>query len=304
LGRALHDEHRRRELAEFLRSRRTRLTPTLAGLHAGRRRLTSGLRREEVAELAGVGTTWYTWLEQARDIRPSEVTLLRIARALQLNAVEKRYLLDLALECAPSTDGDEVATPLLLSVVNGLDSPAIVMNRCWDLVAYNAAASAVMDFDYAPSRNRLGNLFTPQARALYPNWAHFTRQLVWQFRAHNANMLAHPAVVKLVSDLRQRSEQFRAWWAEQGVCDAMNSGHMTYCHPFVGRLSFAYELLQVLESPNLTVHLQVCDGPQSRARLDELVRQQLNGEHTAAHNIWTALAPQPQANGRYASATR
>src|ERR1700756_3877842 len=98
LERGFTDETRRRELADFLRSRRMRLTPAHAGTRWARRRLTTGLRREEVAELAGVGTTWYTWLEQARAIRPSALTLRSIARALQLTEVETRYVLELGLD--------------------------------------------------------------------------------------------------------------------------------------------------------------------------------------------------------------
>jgi hypothetical protein len=115
-------------------------------------------------------------------------------------------------------------------------------------------------------------------------------------------MLAHPAVVKLVSELRQRSDLFRAWWAEQEVCDEMNSGHLTYQHPFVGRMSFDFEVLKVLESPSLTVQVQVCDGAETCERLDELLRQQRNGEHTPGHNLWTALAPWPNGSARYAGA--
>jgi len=252
--------------------------------------LTSGLRREEVAELAGVGTTWYTWLEQARDIRPSEVTLLRISRALQLNPPEKRYLLDLALDRAPRTDRDEVATPVLLSVLSGIGSPAVVLGQCWDLIAYNAAANAVLDLDYAPTRNRLLFEFTPQSRALHENWAPHARQLVALFRMHNAAMLGHPAVVQLVRQLTQSDEHFRSWWAEHEVCDEMNSGHLTYRHPFVGRMSFDFELLQVLETPSLTLYIQVCDGAETCEHLYELLRQLRSGEHSETHNIWTALA--------------
>jgi transcriptional regulator with XRE-family HTH domain len=288
---AFQDEFRRRELADFLRSRRRRLKSRTPSPHAGRRRLTSGLRREEVAERAGLGTTWYTWLEQARDIRASEVTLHRIARALQLTKAEERYFLDLALERAPRTLRDDVATPVLLSTVNGLCSPAMVIGQWWDIVAYNAAANALLDLDYAPDRNRLRNMFTAQARALYPHWANFARELVTQFRARNGSMLAHPAVVTLVSELRQRSERFRAFWAEQEVSSEMNSGRFTYDNPFVGRLTFQYEHLQVLESPSLTLLTQVCDGAETCRRFAELLRQQQKGEHNAAHNLWTALAP-------------
>jgi transcriptional regulator with XRE-family HTH domain len=288
---AFDDEARRRALAEFLRSRRKRLAPATAGLGAGTRRLTSGIRREEVAGLAGVGTTWYSWLEQARDIRPSEVTLLRISRALQLSAPEKKYLLDLGLERTPRVQRDEEPTPVLLRIVNGIGSPVVVLGQWWDILAYNAAANALLDLDYSPVRNRLQWAFTPQTRALYPHWAKWAKQLVGLFRASNAGLLGHPAVVKLVSELKQSNRYFRAWWAEQEVCDEVNSGHSTWLHPFVGRLSFDYELLQVRESPTLTLHVQVCHGAETRRRLDRLLHQQENGEHDAAHNLWTALAP-------------
>jgi transcriptional regulator with XRE-family HTH domain len=293
---AFKDEFRRQELADFLKARRKRLKPETSRLHSGRRRLTSGLRREEVAERAGLGSTWYTWLEQARDIHPSEDTLHRIARALQLNKAEKRYLLDLALEHAHAIR-DDVATPALLATVNGLCSPAIVIGQWWDIIAYNDAANAVLDLDYAPTRNRLRNTFTPQARAFHPHWACFARESVAQFRVRNATMLAHPAVVTLVSELKQHSEHFRAFWAEQEVSSEMNSGHFTFDNPFVGRMTFQYEHFQVLESPSLTLLTQVCHGAETRRRFDELLRQLRHGERSAAHNQWAALTPR-----RYARA--
>jgi transcriptional regulator with XRE-family HTH domain len=289
LEHGVKDEARRRALGEFLKSRRKRLSPTIAGLQrSGRRRLTSGLRREEVAELAGVGTTWYTWLEQARDIRPSEVTLRSIARALHLTKVERDYLLDLALERAPRTGHDVLASPLLLSIVNGIPSPAIVLGPSWDVVAYNAVANALIDLDHAPSRNFLKLLFTPQARAFHPNWAPVVRQKVALFRAQCAGRMGHPAVLELVSDLSRRSSHFREWWAEQEVSQEMHSGHVTFDHPFVGRLCFDFELLGVLESPSLVVHVLVPSNLETRVKLDELVREQRSGEHTAAHSVWTA----------------
>jgi transcriptional regulator with XRE-family HTH domain len=293
LEQGFKDEARRRALGDFLKSRRQRLTPTSAGLRSGRRRLTPGLRREEVAELAGVGTTWYTWLEQARDIRPSEVTLRSIARALRLTKVERDYLLDLALKRPPRTGYDVPATPVLLSIVNGIPSPAIVLGPSWDVVACNAEANALIDLDHAPFRNFLQLHFTPQATAFHPNWAQVVRQKVRLFRAQSAGILGHPAVEELVSDLAQRSPHFRQWWAEQEVSDEMHCGHVTFDHPFVGRLCFDFELLGVLESPSLVLQILVCSGAETRGRLDELVRQRRNGEHTAAHNLWTA----PLGNG-------
>jgi transcriptional regulator with XRE-family HTH domain len=256
--------------------------------------LTAGLRREEVAELAGVGTTWYTWLEQARDIRPSEITLRSIARALQLTRVETRYVLELGLERAPRTACDEAATPALLAIVDGITSPVLVLGQTWDVIASNAAARALWDLDYAPSRNLLELVFTPQWQAMHPNAALLARQKVALFRARTAKCVGHRPVVELVSRLAERSPLFRELWAERQISDEMYSGHMTIEHPFVGRLFFDFEFLCVLESSGLTLEILVCDGiarAQTRAHLEGLLRQRERGEHGPAHNVWTALAP-------------
>src|SRR5882672_33059 len=138
-----NDQARRRELAEFLRSRRERLTPADVGLPAGRRRRTKGLRREEVAFLACIGAAWYTWLEQARDIRPSEIALRHIARALRLTDPEKRYFLELALDRAQETPFGEPCDDAARSTLDTISGPAFVLGLGWDLLAYNEAANAV-----------------------------------------------------------------------------------------------------------------------------------------------------------------
>src|SRR5262249_27795992 len=135
------DKARRRELADFLRSKRMRLKPADAGLPSGRRRLTPGLRREEVAELAGIGARWDTWLEQARDIRPSERTLRNIARVLQLDQLEKEYFLKLALETAKRTPDDDVITSTMMSILNLIPTPAFILSSIWDVIACNEAAN-------------------------------------------------------------------------------------------------------------------------------------------------------------------
>jgi transcriptional regulator with XRE-family HTH domain len=253
--------------------------------------LTTGLRREEVAELAGVGTTWYTWLEQARAIRPSESTLRSIARALQLTEVETRYVLELGLDGSGRTPPDEVATPTLLSVVNGLTSPVLVLGKLWDLIASNAAGRALWDLDYAPTRNSLELFFTPQCRAAHVDWAPLARQKVALFRACTANLVGHATFDELVSRLAQRSSQFRDLWAERQVSHEMYGGRVTLEHPFVGLLSFDFEFLCVLESQTIILEILGCGSAETRQRVDALVRQQERGEHGPAHNLWTALAP-------------
>lgn len=224
----------RRELAEFLRSRRERLTPAAAGLHSGKRRRTPGLRREEVAELAGIGSAWYTWLEQGRDIWPSKGVLLGIARALQLNETERKYFLGLALEGAPRTRPDEEVTPALFSLLAGMATPAFMWNRRWDVLAYNEAANALFDFDYMPHRNFLRSVFTPAFQALLPNWENAAKRFVGIFRLDNAG--GDPRITPLVDELRQESPQFRDWWGEQVVSEEQY-GPITLDHPFAGRLT-------------------------------------------------------------------
>jgi transcriptional regulator with XRE-family HTH domain len=247
------------------------------------------LRREEVAELAGIGTGWYTFLEQGRNVRPSEEALLRIARALQLNRTEKQYLLHLALESGPKSRGEEVVTPALCSVVTrSLASPAGIIGQRWDVLEYNLALNAVFDFDYMPVRNILRLYFTPEARALLPNWQYAARQIVTEFRANNASSLRDPWIASLVDELKRQSPEFSAWWAEQVVGEG-RSGHLTCDHPFVGHLEFEYTSLQACDSPNLTVRVfEPCDKG-TRQRVDELISQLRAGQRSEAHNLWSAL---------------
>jgi transcriptional regulator with XRE-family HTH domain len=260
------DRARRRELAEFLRARRERLTPAAAGLPSGRRRRTPGLRREEVAELAGLGTTWYTWLEQARDVKPSEGAIRQIARALQLDKANKRYLLELALERAPRVRRQEVVTPALQAMLNTIAGPAYVKGQRWDLLAYNDVANAFFDFDHLGDRNLLRFMFSPETRAMLPNWLHTARQHVAIFRAECAGLLHDPWILEIVDDLKARSPEFREWWSEQAVAEAQ-SGHKTYEHPLIGRVSFDFTVLQATDCPNLRLVVYVADNEETRKRL-------------------------------------
>src|SRR5262249_51528870 len=124
-----------------------------------------------------------------------------------------------------------------------------------------------------------------QARAMHPNWQQVMRQQVGIFRAQHAGRLGEPRVAALVAELKEESDHFQRWWSEQVVSE-MNSGHVTFDHPFVGRVSFEYESLSINETPGVTLRLYVCDGAESRHRLDELIRQLRDGERSAAHNLW------------------
>jgi transcriptional regulator with XRE-family HTH domain len=264
------DAARRRELAAFLRTRRERLSPSAVGAPTSRRRRTPGLRREDVAELAGIGTAWYTWLEQARDIQPSESALRRIAQALRLDPTEERYLLGLVLRCVPPLPGEELVSPELHAVMQALDGPAYVKGRRWDLLAFNGPCDAVFDYAQLADGNILRYLFSPEARARLPHWSACAQQHVAMFRADCASMLDDPWVHALVDEMVESHVEFRDWWQEQAVAE-MNSGHQTYDHPLVGRLSMNFTILQAADNPRLRLVVFLPDDDDSWARVATLV---------------------------------
>ncbi|MFB7981079.1 MmyB family transcriptional regulator [Streptomyces vinaceus] len=214
---------RRHELAEFLRSRRERITPEQVGLVRGRRRRTPGLRREEVAQLSAVGVTWYTWLEQARDIQVSPQVLDALARALLLDASERTHLFALAgsLDPAPHTPCPSV-TPALRAMLDQLGPiPACVQNSRYDVLAHNAAYGRLLcDLDaVAPEdRNCLWLAFTnAEWRASMADVAEVNRTIVAKFRAAMAEHLAEPAWKALLARLEAESAEFRELWARHEV---------------------------------------------------------------------------------------
>lgn len=209
-ARTVEDQRERRDaLAGFLRARRERLTPAQVGLPPGFRRRTPGLRREEVAQLADVGTTWYTWLEQGRDVRPSAVVLDALADALRLDRDERSYLFALAgrlLPAAPVTAPVAHVSPALQTVLDSLDpNPAFVRGWRWDVYAWNRAACAVFaDFAALPAgeRNIVRLLFTdPQARERWEDWEGIARATLALFRADHGRHADDPAFAALIADL-------------------------------------------------------------------------------------------------------
>jgi transcriptional regulator with XRE-family HTH domain len=206
---------RRSELAAFLRSRRDRLAPEAVGLPRGTRRRAPGLRREEVAQLAGVGVTWYTWLEQGRSINVSAQVLSAIARALRLSADERDHMFTLAGLPSPATERDEdVLTEALRAIVDNLEPlPAHVVTPRYDLLAWNQADARLLgDFGALPPerRNVLWLLFTePAWRDMYGGWDGETaRQTVARFRRSFAAHVDDPSWQGLVDELSERSSEF------------------------------------------------------------------------------------------------
>jgi transcriptional regulator with XRE-family HTH domain len=231
---------RRSALTDFLRTRRAQVTPQAAGLPANGRRRTPGLRREEVAQLAGVGLSWYTWLEQGRDIKPSAQVLDAVARVLRLDRAERAHLFHLARVELPLPAGDYTreAPSELAALVAALEpNPAYLLGPRADVLAWNAAATAMLgEPTRAPDgrQNLLWWLFTDQDLSR-PQRRETARNMLARFRAEHARRIGDPDFTALVDALEDASEVFRAWWPRHEVL-AEQLGTKTIEHPRLGRL--------------------------------------------------------------------
>ena len=254
------DIKRRAELADFLRTRRARLHPEQFGLSTPGRRRTPGLRREEVAQLAGVGVSWYTWLEQGRDITVSEQVLESLARILQLESEERRHLFVLARGMVPVADEtSEIISPPpgLQAVLDALGTnPAYLVDHRFNLVAWNESACRVFgDFSLLSERerNRIWHLFVhPSSRQLYVDWEQAAEHAVMNFRAAYDQYIGDAWFEHFLTDLQQKSPEFRTWWSQhnvQGVCDFYQEKELN--HPQVGRLLLSSTVLIVPVDPPL-----------------------------------------------------
>jgi transcriptional regulator with XRE-family HTH domain len=237
--------HRRQELAGFLRSRRERIAPEQVGLPPAARRRTPGLRREEVATLAGVGVTWYTWLEQGRDINASPQVLDAVARTLLLDPHERDHLFRLA--DAPDGTGQGECKALPPTAQTLLDQlapfPACIRNARYDILAWNRAFDQLMGpLGELPfeERNSLWRMFTvASCRAATLDWEEGTRRMVAEYRAAMADHTAEPAWKCLVSRLTKASPEFTALWERHEVASPENLTKR-YLHPEVGLLRLNY----------------------------------------------------------------
>jgi transcriptional regulator with XRE-family HTH domain len=245
-------------LGTYLRDRRTKLDPTAFGVSGGRRR-TSGLRREEVAHRANISATWYTWLEQGRGGAPSADVLDRIARALMLTDVEREHLFLLGLGRSPEVryQKNEGVTPRLQRVLDALlPSPAIIRTATWDIVAWNRAATVMLN-DYGalpPSeRNVLRFMFLdPRVRAAQHDWASVARFVVGAFRVDAARAGAAAAVQPFVDELCRLSPEFAALWRDNDVRSHGEAvKHLR--HPILGPISFEYSAFAVDGRPDLSM---------------------------------------------------
>ncbi|MBF6239674.1 helix-turn-helix domain-containing protein [Nocardia otitidiscaviarum] len=266
-------ERRREQLREFLRSRRERLTPGDVGMPVVGRRRTPGLRREEVAVRAGVGVSWYTWLEQGRDITVSGEVLDAIAGALLLNGVERAHLYLLAGLNPPPAAGRTggALTPAVRQLLDAWGwRPAVLRDRAWNVLAYNESAGTVFGFDDR-AHNCLRTFFTnPRHRALPEVWADAAPAVVAAYRADAAHFPGDPAFDRVITELRTASPEFATLWDrhEVGVpVQAVNALR----HPEAGDLFFDATTLTVTDRPEWSLILyDPRPGTATAARLEAL----------------------------------
>lgn len=252
----LEHAERRKELGAFLRASRSRLAP-VPGAVVPRRRRVKGLRREEVAERAGIGVAWYTWLEQGRPITVSPETLSRIADALELKDQEKRYLLSLTKTSTRESEAAESLLPgTLARVIESLDpSPALVLNECWDVLGSNAAAEDLFGPFTGPDAyqgNIIWRLFhDPGWRILHQDWEHYARCSVAHLRG---DVMAKPTLRSrsLIDELVLTSTQCRDWWESHEVLTP-EPRRKTFYRVTKGEVHFDLTILQVERAPNLRV---------------------------------------------------
>jgi transcriptional regulator with XRE-family HTH domain len=239
------------ELGAFLRSRRVRRLPESVGLPPGTGRRTPGLRREELALLAGVSVDYYNRLEQGRARHPSSSVLDAVADVLALDDAERAHLFALAeLEAAPRRGGsgpDRVRPPVQ-HLVDGWPTPAWVINHRLDVLAWNpSAAELLTDWSALPvaERNLLRFvLFDPVARTLYGDWPAAVADFVGKLRGAAARRPDDRRISGLVTELSARSPEFRTHWSRYDVAEP-GHGAITYRHPWVGELALHYETMRL-----------------------------------------------------------
>ncbi|MFF4834899.1 helix-turn-helix transcriptional regulator [Streptomyces sp. NPDC001315] len=263
------------ELREFLRSRRARVTPDEAGLApSGTVRRVPGLRREEVAQLAGVSVDYYVRLERGRQTNMSEAVLDAIARALRLTGDEREHLFALAkpVRNRPRVLPPQRVRPALYRILETLtETPALIIGRRTDVLAANKPARALyIDFEALPRRERNLARFTfldDRARSLYADWEAVAHAAVAALHLYAGRHPYDPQLAELIGDLSLRDADFRRWWADHDV-RRRTHGAKHFHHPLVGDLHLDYEALAVTADPDQVLGIYTAEpGSPSAAAL-------------------------------------
>ena len=250
---------RRKELGEFLKTVREKCAPTAFGFPAGLRRRTTGLRREEVAQLTGISPTWYTWIEQGRDVSMSPEVIHRLAESLRMDRIQRAYLFELAgkRDAQAGNAPVDILPENLTALLAEMPMPAYVLGRYWDALGWNAAAAAL----FAPW---LGGAFTadapanlldfvlrhPEAPRFVVDWETRAKRLIAEFRADCSPYLDDAELQRRVLRLSQNSELFAQCWQQHEVLERQG-GLREFIHPTTGLMRYVQNTLLCVEPEGL-----------------------------------------------------
>ncbi|MED4582970.1 helix-turn-helix transcriptional regulator [Brevibacillus choshinensis] len=249
----MNQQTRLQVLSSFLKNQRAKILPQSVGLSPGTRRRTPGLRREEVAHLAGVSSTWYTWLEQGRDIKVSPSVLDAVAKALQLTVDERKYLYALALETGTGVilqeEPQPQISPSLQRILKELRAcPTIISDRRFHIVGWNEAAAHVfLDFEQIPyeQRNLIRLIFTrKELQRLAVNWEHFVSGFLAIFRAYYGQFVEDEWYEQFLQEMKGMHPDFQKLWEESRVSSAPEV-LVEFRHAKAGKMLFHLTSLQV-----------------------------------------------------------
>ena len=267
-----------KDIAEFLTSRRAKVSPEQVGLPRYGPRRVEGLRREEVASLAGVSIEYYKRLERGNAAGASEAVLEALARALQLDDAERAHLHDLARAANPVAPKRRRPTqrvrPVVQRIVDAMSTPAIVRNSRVDYLSANALGRAlyapVFDSPEQPPNSARFAFLDPAAHDFYADWERTARDLVAHLRSEAGRQPHDKNLSDLVGELSTRSPEFRTWWAAHNVRNHQ-SGIKRLHHPVVGDLVLSYEVMDLSADSGLTVSVYSAEpGSRSQEGLDLL----------------------------------
>ncbi|CAG7624788.1 helix-turn-helix transcriptional regulator [Paenibacillus allorhizosphaerae] len=279
----MNHQTRLQALSAFLKAQRAKVLPQSVGLPEGTRRRTPGLRREEVAQLAGVSPTWYTWLEQGRDIRVSVSVLDCIATALQLTVDERKYLYALAMETSPGTgiskEEQPQISPSLAKILQELKfCPTIISDRRCQIVGWNKAAAHVfLDFDQIPpeERNMIRLLFTrKEIQRLAVNWEHFASGFLAIFRAYYGQYVEDEWYEGFLEEMGGVHSDFNRLWEDSKVSSAPEV-LLEFRHAKAGKMLFQLTSLQVHGNTDLrcSIYTPAPDSP-TESKLKQLMERE------------------------------
>ncbi|WP_303869743.1 helix-turn-helix transcriptional regulator [Acetobacterium wieringae] len=273
------EQQRNRELGDFLKKRRQSIAPVGLDVEALARRRTPGLRREEVAQMAGISLTWYTWLEQGRPIQVSTSVVESLTRVLQLDAEEQTYLYRLSNQPLPSEHfkHHNLISSALQHVLDNLSHcPSLITDQRWNVIGWNAAASTIFgDFEEMNEleRNIVWAMFTDaKYKTLFVDWERHAKGMVGRFRASCGKFVEDPWFKQFVENLKAESADFNRWWP---LHEIKNNGELykQLMHPIVGRLDFEISNFDVSGHSDLKMAVHIPEpGTDTDEKMTELLK--------------------------------